>query len=92
MTTKYASEPPDHGHPFGHGRLDSLGALGISVLLTGAGASIGWRALQETAQVLQGQTPAPLIQSMEGVPDLLSLGPNMAAAVAIGACLTSVGA
>lgn len=92
VTTKYASEPPDHGHPFGHGRLDSLGALGISILLTGAGASIGWRALQETAQVLQGLTPAPLLQSMEGVPDLLSLGPNTAAAVAIGACLTSVGA
>lgn len=90
VTTRYAAAAPDKEHPYGHGRLDSLGALAVSTLLTGAGLSIGWRAFGETMAVLEGKPMAPLLAILEHTPTELLANPQIAM-VAIGACLASMG-
>lgn len=39
------TRPPDEGHPHGHGRLETLFAVGIGLSLVLAAVGIGWRAL-----------------------------------------------
>lgn len=54
-----ASRPPDDNHAFGHGRYETVSALFVGVLLAGAGAGIGWDALQTTLESLRGTIPPP---------------------------------
>jgi cation diffusion facilitator family transporter len=42
----YWSEPADDSHPYGHGRVETLVALGISLLLAGVAVGIGVSAVQ----------------------------------------------
>lgn len=37
---KYASKPPDRGHPFGHGRFEPLGGLQLALLLVVIGGGL----------------------------------------------------
>src|SRR5258708_4344757 len=41
-----AAKPPDEEHPYGHGRLETLSALGVGVLLAAIGALICFRAIE----------------------------------------------
>src|SRR5258708_27369196 len=41
-----AAKPPDEDHPYGHGRLETLSALGVGVLLAAIGALICFRSLE----------------------------------------------
>jgi cation diffusion facilitator family transporter len=52
-----ASRPPDHNHPYGHGKAEPLAALLVSVLLAAAAVGIAFEALREIA--LPHRTPAP---------------------------------
>ncbi|NMA71841.1 MAG: cation diffusion facilitator family transporter, partial [Firmicutes bacterium] len=45
-----ARRPPDHDHPYGHGKAESLAALVVGVLVAGAGVQIGWQALEALRQ------------------------------------------
>lgn len=43
--SRFWSRPADDSHPFGHGRLETLFAVGIGGSLAVAGAAIGWQAI-----------------------------------------------
>lgn len=93
IVTRFSAKKPDNDHPFGHGRIDSLGALAVSGLLATTGGTIMWRAFQEVAQILQGHTPPPLMTLFEdgAVPVEQLLSSNATAGIAIGACALSMG-
>ncbi|OMP06646.1 hypothetical protein COLO4_07998 [Corchorus olitorius] len=42
---KAAKAPKDEEHPYGHGKFETLGALGISCMLLATAGGIGWHAL-----------------------------------------------
>ncbi|GFY98734.1 cation efflux family protein [Actinidia rufa] len=45
LSFKAARVPKDKEHPYGHGKFETLGALGISVMLLGTAGGIAWHAL-----------------------------------------------
>ncbi|XP_031114107.1 metal tolerance protein 2 [Ipomoea triloba] len=45
LSYKAAKAPKDKEHPYGHGKFESLGALGISAMLLATGGGIAWHAL-----------------------------------------------
>eukprot|EP01018_Ginkgo_biloba_P017496 Gb_14214 [translate_table: standard] len=47
---KAARAPKDKEHPYGHGKFETVGALGISLMLLATGSGIAWHAVE----VLQG--------------------------------------
>lgn len=44
---RVAAQPPDEDHPFGHGKAESLAALGVALFVLGAAGWIGWHAVKE---------------------------------------------
>ncbi|KAK2649383.1 hypothetical protein Ddye_016872 [Dipteronia dyeriana] len=52
---KAAKAPKDKEHPYGHGKFETLGALGISCMLLATAGGIGWHALDLLLHV-QGLT------------------------------------
>jgi len=44
---KYAERPPDHEHPYGHGKMESLAAVAGSLILLLVGVSLGVHSLRE---------------------------------------------
>jgi cation diffusion facilitator family transporter len=44
---KYAERPPDSDHPYGHGKMESLAAVGGALLLLTAGVFVAWNSLSE---------------------------------------------
>ncbi len=62
-----AAKPPDNEHPYGHGRLETLSALAVGMLLVATGVLIAFESLHLSHA--SGQTPAayaiwPLIASI----------------------------
>ena len=43
--SQFWTRPPDETHPFGHGRMETLVAVGIGVSLVGAAIGIGWKSM-----------------------------------------------
>lgn len=41
-----AAKPPDDNHPYGHGRIETLAAFVVGLVLSAGGAGICWNALQ----------------------------------------------
>jgi len=46
-----ASKPPDAQHPYGHGRLETLSALVVGIMLVVAGSLISFRSLERASEV-----------------------------------------
>lgn len=46
-----AARPADDEHPYGHGRLETLAAFVVGLLLSAAGIAIAWQALQRVGEV-----------------------------------------
>ena len=46
-----ASKPPDQEHPYGHGRIETLSALVVGMLLIASGSLIAFRSLQRAWEV-----------------------------------------
>lgn len=44
---KYAERPPDSGHPYGHGKMESLAGASGALLLLGAGVLVAMSSLRE---------------------------------------------
>ncbi len=44
---KYAERPPDHDHPYGHGKMESLAAVVGALVLIFAGFAVGYHSVQE---------------------------------------------
>ena len=53
VVLRMGSLPPDHDHPYGHGRFEALGSLGIGFLLVTTGLSFGSFAIESI------HTPSP---------------------------------
>ncbi len=51
---KLASKKPDPGHPFGHGRMEYLSGLAVSVLITVMGAELG---ISSVKKIFAPETP-----------------------------------
>lgn len=49
---RMAQIPPDKDHPYGHGRFEAVGALGVSILVLAAGFGIGVEAWQLLVAVI----------------------------------------
>jgi cation diffusion facilitator family transporter len=47
LAVKYAGRPPDHDHPYGHGKMESLAAVAGSLMLIIAGLGLGYRSVIE---------------------------------------------
>lgn len=90
LATRIAATAPDSNHPFGHGRFDSLGALAVSALLTGAGVTIGIKALDSIAAVMVGAPLPPILPLLEHLPSD-ALSDPVLASCALAACVASVG-
>lgn len=45
-----ASKPPDEQHPYGHGRLEPLSALGVGMMLVASGALISFHSLERARE------------------------------------------
>ncbi len=58
---KISSIPPDHNHPFGHGRAESLAAMVVSLSLVSAGVIIAIQSVRELFIPHVGPHPATLI-------------------------------
>lgn len=43
---RVAARPPDENHPYGHGRVETLAAFVVGVILAAAGATISYQSLQ----------------------------------------------
>ncbi|MGD0300706.1 MAG: cation diffusion facilitator family transporter [Bryobacteraceae bacterium] len=70
-----AAKPPDSEHPYGHGRLETLSALVVGMILIASGSLIAFRSIQRAWE--SQHTPAayavwPLIASI-GVKSAMSL-------------------
>src|SRR6202007_2818695 len=70
-----ASKPPDAQHPYGHGRLETLSALVVGIMLVVAGSLISFRSLERMSEI-QHEPAAyaiwPLIASI-GLKSVLSV-------------------
>jgi cation diffusion facilitator family transporter len=44
---QWAAQPPDRDHPYGHGKAEAVAGLLTALVVLGAGAGIGWHAVNE---------------------------------------------
>lgn len=58
ITVKISNKPQDEDHQYGHGKFDSLGALGVSAILVATGGGIGWQAVSSVQSIWGGEIPA----------------------------------
>ncbi len=57
---RYAAKPADEDHPYGHGKAESLAALGVSVLMFAGAALVSWEAIHEMMQPHEPPRPFTL--------------------------------
>jgi cation diffusion facilitator family transporter len=55
-----ASRPPDHNHPYGHGKAEPIAAALVSVMLVAAGMGIAFQAAREIASPHRAPQPFTL--------------------------------
>ncbi|HYJ34012.1 MAG TPA: cation diffusion facilitator family transporter [Candidatus Binatia bacterium] len=55
-----ASRPPDHNHPYGHGKAEPIAAALVSVMLMAAGTGIAFQAAREIASPHRAPQPFTL--------------------------------
>ncbi|KAM5563968.1 metal tolerance protein 2 [Rosa sericea] len=63
LSFKVAKAPRDKEHPYGHGKFETLGALGISCMLLGTAGGIAWHAL-DILMGLYSANPEVVSQSL----------------------------
>jgi cation diffusion facilitator family transporter len=66
---KWAAQPPDLDHPYGHGKAESVAALAVAVVILGAAVWIGWHAVEEIITPHEGPRwfTLPLLAGVVGV-------------------------
>ena len=55
-----AVKPADENHPYGHGRIETLAAFIVGVILVAGGAGICWNSLQEVGEAHPPPSPAAI--------------------------------
>lgn len=58
--TTVATRPADRNHPYGHGRVETLAALAVGLILAASGVGIGWHSLQ----AISARHPPPGISAI----------------------------
>ncbi|MCM5703163.1 cation diffusion facilitator family transporter [Larsenimonas salina] len=53
LATHYGRQAPDSNHPYGHGRIETLGTLALGAMLIGVAAALAWDSLD---RLLTGST------------------------------------
>ncbi|KAK8814331.1 hypothetical protein WA158_008193 [Blastocystis sp. Blastoise] len=71
---KLARKPPNKLFPYGFGRVESIGAVSISICLLGAGLYVGWDSFQSLLSILHGSTAFSL--DLKDIQSLL-VGPGV---------------
>jgi cation diffusion facilitator family transporter len=76
LALKYCSRPPDHTHPYGYGKYETIGALTVSLLLVGGSLGIMHHSLDTLMSLLEPNvTPLfePLLnqQQVQHHPEIL---------------------
>lgn len=61
ITLKVAQRPADEGHPYGHGRAESLTAVGLGLVLGSAGLAILWSVITSLSA---GVTETPTVLAL----------------------------
>lgn len=56
-----AVKPADENHPYGHGRIETLAAFFVGVILLAGGAGICWNSLQAVGEVHAAPSPAAIV-------------------------------
>lgn len=59
VSYKEARKPPDEDHPYGHGKIESMGTLTISALLVATGIGVGYHAVEVALPFLHAGLDAP---------------------------------
>lgn len=57
---KYSEKPPDKDHPYGHGKMESLAAVGGSLMLIAAGLAFGVHSVSGLIHLSSAPTSEPL--------------------------------
>lgn len=60
ISSKAARRPPDRNHPYGHGKIETVGAHIIGIVLVTVGAAIGWSTIN-SLQNMETSFPGPLV-------------------------------
>jgi cation diffusion facilitator family transporter len=55
-----AARPADHNHPYGHGRIETLSAFVVGLILAAGGAGIAWHSLQAVGERHSAPTGAAI--------------------------------
>lgn len=76
LLARWAAEPADAGHPYGHGKAESLGGL-LQVLALGGG--ILWIVVSAVLRLLEPETPAPV-----ALPAILTLVGSLGVSFVLG--------
>jgi len=70
VTLKISAAPPDAEHPYGHGKFESLGSLGVGALLAATGVGIG----AHTVELLQaGVREQPEVTALAAAAAVVSI-------------------
>lgn len=64
---RLAHIPPDEDHPYGHGRFETVGALGVGILVIAAGAGIGKEACTLLHSFASGYNTATALTAPAGL-------------------------
>ncbi|MGQ9629701.1 MAG: cation-efflux pump [bacterium] len=54
LSLRIARKPSDATHPYGHGKVESIAAAAVGVILTGVGLAIIWSAVKSVVAILSG--------------------------------------
>ncbi|WP_088742604.1 cation diffusion facilitator family transporter [Cobetia sp. QF-1] len=60
VATHYGRQAPDHSHPWGHERIETLGTLVLGSLLLAVAGAIGWEGILRSWALIFGTLTAPL--------------------------------
>lgn len=80
---RFASEPADDGHPYGHGKVEALAGLGQALLLTGGAL---WIVRTAVVGLLTADRPAPV-----ALPGIVGIVISMTVSLALGRMLRKAG-
>lgn len=76
---KMSQKPPSQTHPLGYGKYETMGGLGVSVVLVGGSVGIGlhsWSLLLEALQPMIETAPVLLQQVSHWTGSIASMGPG----------------
>ncbi|ORX56421.1 cation efflux protein [Hesseltinella vesiculosa] len=81
-TFKMSRKEPDHIYPYGYGKYETIGSLGVSTLLIGGGVAIGFHSFDLLTAALDAMSNAPTIEGVVSVTSTASENKETASTLA----------